>query len=216
MTLKGAHPMAQLLDHATCQIYETYHASVSVLHDRRTYDHFASGHSRMLRQQELLPAYMEQMINGLLHDLNSLGDCWLLRAIVNHDLPSIHLLDHSAILYVYATLFAPEELPRLDTRSIPFTTDFSSTPGGMLYADRRARTTVIDLRSNDLLHPICHTLLMYAACKAGTDAMQRLQEEKNALNSRITQLNDRILGLERELAALKRDAFPAAEAGDEC
>lgn len=203
--------MAQQLDHATCQLYETYHAPVSILRDARTYDHFASAHSRTLRQPELLSAYMEQMINALLADVNHQGDCWLLRAIVNHEIPAIHLLDHSAILYVYASLFAPEELPRLDARSIPFSSSFSSTPGGMLYTDRRARSTVLDLRSNDLLHPICHTLLMYAGRKAGADALQRLQEEKNALNSRITQLSDRILGLERELAALRRNALPADE-----
>ena len=198
--------MAQLLDHTTYQIYETYHTPVSILRDARTYDHFASGHSRTLRQPELLAAYMEQMINAIMQDVNHQGDCWLLRAIVSHEIPAIHLLDHSAILYVYATLFAPEELPRLDARSIPFSSGFSSTPGGMLYADRRARSTVLDQRSNELLHPICHTLLMYARHKAAENAMLRLQEDKNALNSRITQLNDRILGLERELAALRRDA----------
>lgn len=205
--------MVQLPDHATSQLYETYHAPVSVLQDVRTYDHFASGHSRTLRQPELLTAYMEQMITAIIQDVNHQGDCWLLRAIVSHDIPAIHLLDHSAILYVYATLFAPEELPRLDTRSIPFSTGFSRTPGGMLYTDRRARSTVLDLRANELLHPICQTLLMYAANKAGEDAITRLQEEKQALNSRITQLSDRILGLERELAVLRRDAKPAGEPG---
>ena len=198
--------MAQLLDHATYQLYETYHTPVNILNDRRTYDHFASGHSRTLRQPELLPTYMEQMINAILADVNNRGECWLLRAIVTHELPSIHLLDHSAIACVYALLFTPEEAPRPDTRSIPYSSGFSTTPGGMLYTDRRARACVLDLRSDELLHPLCHALLMYAECKAGRDAVQRLMEEQNALNSRITQLTDHILGLERELAALRRDS----------
>lgn len=203
--------MAQLLDHATCQVYETYHTPVSVLRDARTYDHFASGHSRTMRQPELLTTYMEQMINALLQDVNHQGDCWLLRSIVNHDIPAIHLLDHSAIACVYAMLFTPEEAPRPDTRSIPYSSGFSTTPGGMLYTDRRARSCVLDLRSDDLLHPLCHALLMYAERKAAADALEGMQEEKNALNSRITQLNDRILGLERELAALRRESAPAAD-----
>ena len=41
--------MAQMRDHATYQLYETYHAPVHVLRDVRTYDHFASAHSRTLR-----------------------------------------------------------------------------------------------------------------------------------------------------------------------
>lgn len=198
--------MAQQLDHATYQIYETYHAPVNVLRDRRTYDHFASGYSRTLRQAELLPDYMEQMIKGLLKDLDNQGDCWLLRAIINHELPAIHLLDHSAILYVYARLFDPDELPRLDTRSVPFSGDFSSTPGGMLYTDRRARSTTLDLRQNELLHPICHALLMYAAYKAGNDAVADLQKENMNLRSRITQLNDQKLGLERQLASREQSS----------
>ena len=194
--------MAQLIDHATYRLYETCHLPVHVLRDARTYDHFASEHSRSLRQAELLPSYLQQMIQALLSDINTRGDCWLLRAIVSREIPAIHLLDRSAIACVYARLFTPEEAPRLDEYAIPYSSAFSSAPGGMRYSDRHARGCVIDLRNDDMLHLICHALLMYAAQKALQAEVARLEEEKNVLNSRITRQSDRILGLERELNAL--------------
>ena len=100
-------------------------------------------------------------------------------------------------------LFTPEEAPRLDEFAIPYSSAFSSAPGGMRYSDRRARGCVIDLRSDDMLHLICHALLMYAAQKALQTEVARLEDEKNTLNSRITRQSDRILGLERELNALR-------------
>lgn len=193
--------MAQLPDHATSQLYEKYHTQVYAHRDTRTYDHFASGHSRTLRQAELLPGYFQELINAILSDLHTMGDCWLLRAVVNHELPAIHLLDHSAIAYVYTSLFSPEELPRLDTRSIPYSSSYSTSAGGMLYADRRARSCVIDLRCDEVLHPLCHALRMYASRKTLQDEIDRLNKENNALHSQITQLNDRILGLEFDCAA---------------
>ncbi len=208
--------MAQLLDHATLQLYRTYHQQVFASRDTHTYDHFSSGKAREMRQEALLTTYMQEMVNALLADVNTRGDCWLLRAIVTHELPAIHLLDHSAIAYVYATLFTPEEAPRLDTRSIPYTSGWSRSAGGMLYSDKRARSCIIDLRSSDVLHLLCHALLMYAAQKTQTDDIRRLTEEKNALNSRITQLNDQILGLQRELAAATVPAPAAPEATETC
>lgn len=207
--------MAQPPDHATSLLYETYHAPVSVMRDARTYDHFASAYSRTLRQQELLTTYMTQMLRALQEDLDTRGDCWLLRAIVNREIPAIHLLDHSAIAYVYTTLFTPEETPRLDSRSIPFTSTFSRSTGGMLYSDRRARSFILDLRSDAMLHPLCHALLMYAAQKARERDLQRLTEEKNALSSRITLLSDRILGLERDLASVRSASAETPEAPPE-
>ena len=197
--------MAQPLDHATYQLYETYHTPVHVMRDMRTYDHFASAYSHTIRQVELLTSYMQEMINALLQDVNEKGDCWLLRSIISHDLPSIHLLDHSAIAYVYTLLLAPEETPTLDTRSIPYSSAFSRSAGGMLYADRHARACVIDQRTDELLHPLCHALLMYAREKALHAECARLEAEKTALNSRITQLNDQILGLERDLGHALRE-----------
>lgn len=202
--------MPQPSIHATRLLYDTYHAPVYVQRDMRTYDHFASAHARTMRQQELLTTYMSQMLHALQEDLNTRGDCWLLRAIVQHELPAIHLLDHSAIACVYAMTFTPEEALRPDSRSIPYTSTFSRSPGGMLYSDRRARSFILDLRSNDVLHLLCHALLMYAACKARDNDVQRLAGEKNSLASQITQLNDRILGLERELANL-HNTQPARE-----
>ena len=203
--------MAQMRDHATYQLYETYHAPVHVLRDVRTYDHFASAHSRTLRQAELLTAYMQQLLEAIRSDVNERGDCWLLRAIVSRELPAIHLLDHSAIACVYAEFFTPEEAPVPDSRSIPYSSAYSSSAGGMLYTDRRARTCVLDLRSDSMLHPLCHALLMHAARKEMERSVFRLTEEKNALGSRITQLSDRILGLERDLAQAQKPAVVAAD-----
>ena len=193
--------MAQPLDHATFQLYQSSHRQVYASRDTLTYDHFSLSRSADVRQAELLTSYMQSMIDALLSDLNQQGDCWLLRAIVSHELPAIHLLDHSAIAYVYSTLFTPEETPTLTGRSIPYSSEFSYSAGGMLYSDRRARTCVIDLRGNGTLHLICHALLMYADRQALLREMQRLEAEKTSLSSRITQLSDRILGLERELTA---------------
>lgn len=203
--------MPQPSIHATRLLYDTYHAPVYVQRDLRTYDHFASAHARTMRQQELLTTYMSRMLHALQEDLNTRGDCWLLRAIVQHELPAIHLLDHSAIACVYAMIFTPEEALQPDSRSIPYTSTFSRSPGGMLYTDHRARSFILDLRSDDVLHLICHALLMYAASKARDNDVQRLTSEKNALASHITLLSDRILGLERELALL-RSAQPTGEA----
>ena len=198
--------MVQLSEHATLQVYQTYHTQVHISRDAQTYDHFSAGRTTPQPQAQLLTGYMQAMISALLDDLNHQGDCWLLRAIVNHELPAIHLLDHSAIAYVYSTIFTPDETPRLDARSIPYSSGYSRSAGGMLYADRRAKGCVIDLRSSDALHLICHALLMYAAHKALADEVRRLTDEQTALNSCITQLNDRILGLERDLAASRTDA----------
>ena len=196
--------MAQLADHATRLLYDAYHAPVNVQRDVRTYDHFATGHARTMRQQELLTTYMEQLVRALREDLTTRGDCWLLRAIVNHELPAIHLLDHSAIACVYASIFTPEESPQPDSRSIPYTSAYSSSAGGMLYTDRRARSFILDLRSDAVLHLLCHALLAYAAQHAGDRLIRQLTDEKNALNSHITALTDQLLGLERELAALRK------------
>lgn len=192
--------MAHFLDHATYQLYQSSHRQVHASRDTLTYDHFSASRSADVRQPELLTGYLQSMIDALLSDLHQRGDCWLLRAIVSHELPAIHLLDHSAIAYVYSTLFTPAETPRLNGRSIPYSGTFSHSAGGMLYTDRRARTCAIDLRGNDTLHLICHTLLMYADRQALARDVERLEAEKTALGSRITQLSDRILGLEHELA----------------
>lgn len=198
--------MPQLHDFATYQVYQTYHKQVHVSRETHTYDHFAASRASELRQNELLTAYMQEMINAILQDVNERGDCWLLRAIVSHELPAIHVLDHSAIAYVYTAAFCPEETPRLDSRSIPYTGGFTASPGGLLYSDRRAKAFTLDLRSSEELHPLCHALLMYAGQQAMKAQVSRLTEEKNALHSQITRLNDQLLGLQRELASVHRAA----------
>lgn len=195
--------MLQPIHHATYRLYETYHLPVNVQRDRSTYDHFASSYSRSLRQEELLTAYLTEMTAAIREDIESNGDCWLLRAIVTGEVPTIHLLDHSAIACVYAALFTPEEAPTPDARTIPFSSAFSASAGGMRYADRRARTSVIDLRTDAMLHPLCHALLASASMHALKAENAALREEALHLNSRITGLMDQILGLERSLAALR-------------
>lgn len=191
--------MPQLIDDATYQLYETYHIPVNVQRDLRTYDHFSSNHSRTLRQEELLTGYLAKMIAAIRQDLNARGDCWLLRAIVQREVPAIHLLDHSAIAYVYASLFTPDELPRLDTRTIPYSSAYSASAGGMRFADRHAKGCVIDLRSDAMLHLLCHALLMYAEKKVMELQIAQLLESHNTLMGQITQLNDSVMGLQHQL-----------------
>lgn len=196
--------MHQPIEHATRELYETYHVPVNVQRDKRTYDHFASAHSRSLRQEQLLTAYMEQMIAAIARDVSTRGDCWLLRAIVQQELPAIHLLDRSAIACVYASIFTPDEQPRLDMRSIPYSAAFSSSAGGMRYADRHARTAVIDLRTDAALHPLCHALLTHARALACERQVAQLQEDALALNHRINALCDQLLGQEHTLHQLEQ------------
>ena len=195
--------MPQPIHHATYRLYQTYHLPVNVQRDRSTYDHFASSYSRSLRQEELLTAYLTEMTAAIREDVEQRGDCWLLRAIVTGELPTIHLLDHSAIACVYASLFTPEEAPIPDARTIPFSGAFSVSAGGMRYADRRARACVIDLRADAMLHPLCHALRASATMHALKAENAALREESLRQNSRITGLMDQLLGLERELAALQ-------------
>lgn len=207
--------MTQPIEHATRELYDAYHLPVNVQRDKRTYDHFASAHSRTMRQEQLLTTYMEQMIAAITGDVTTRGDCWLLRAIVQQELPAIHLLDRSAIACVYARIFTPDEQPRPDMRTIPFSAAFSPSAGGMRYADRHARTAVIDLRTDAALHPLCHALLAHARALAREQAAQKLQEEALALNHRITALQDRLLGQERELHRLEAALQAAACTGAE-
>ncbi|MBR3763895.1 MAG: hypothetical protein IKK57_05000 [Clostridia bacterium] len=209
--------MPQPIHHATYRLYETYHLPVNVQRDRSTYDHFASAYSRSLRQEELLTSYLTAMTDAIREDIRHNGDCWLLRAIVTGEVPTIHLLDHSAIACVYAALFTLEEAPVPDGRIIPFSGAFSASAGGMRYADRRARTCVIDLRTDAMLHPLCHALRATASMHTLQAENAALREEALRQNSRITALMDQILGLERSLAALqpadKADANAESTAG---
>ena len=197
-------------DHATWQLYETYHTPVNVRRDLRTYDHFSSLTARQMRQENLLTTYLTQMIAAIREDIDTRGDCWLLQDILTREVPAIHLLDHSAIAYVYATVFTPEEAPQPDQRTIPYSAAYSTSVGGMRYADRRARTCVIDLRCDDTLHPLCHALRMCAERQREHNQVLALTQERTALLSRITQLQDRILGLEHDLARFA-PAEPTAE-----
>ncbi len=196
--------MPQSIEHATWQLYETFHIPVNVRRDLRTYDHFSSAHARSLRQEQLLTTYFTQMVDAIRRDLETQDGCWLLEAILQREIPAIHLLDHSAIAYVYAAMFTPDELPRLDAFSIPFSSAYSSSPRGMRYADRHARSCVIDLRSDDMLHIICRTLLMHAALRTRERMTDDMRQEILRLHSIITQLQDQLLGISCQLDAARK------------
>lgn len=196
--------MVQANEFATYQLYQTYHKQVHSSDEAVTYLHFgAVSRTSPLSQSELLTNYMQEMINSLLTDVNFHGDSWLLRAIVGHELPAIHVLDFSAVAYVYSTLFCPDEAPVPDTRTIPYTSRFTRAPGGMRYDDRKTRTCTLDLRTTDELQPLCHALLMYARHRAMQDQLDSLTQERAALNSTINELRDQLFGLERELKAAR-------------
>lgn len=194
--------MAQPTEFATYQLYQTYHKQVHASDEGATYLHFgAVNRTSPLSQSELLTGYMQQMIGSLLEDMNTRGDCWLLRAIAAHELPAIHVLDYSAVAYVYTAVFCPEEAPVPDTRTIPYTSRFTRAPGGMRYTDHNARTCTLDLRATDELQPLCQALLMHARNRAMQAQLDTLVRERNALGSTINELRDRIFGLEHALAA---------------
>lgn len=196
--------MAQPTEFSTYQLYQTYHKQVHSSDEAVTYLHFgAVSRTSPLTPAELLTTYMQEMINSLITDVNTRGDSWLLRAIIAHELPAIHVLDFSAVAYVYSLVFCPDETPVPDTRTIPYTSRFSRHPGGMRYSDRKARTCTLDLRASDELQPLCQALLMYAAHRSAQDELDRARQERTALNSTINELRDQIFGLERELKALR-------------
>lgn len=196
--------MLQPTDELTLQLYETFHVSVNVQRDRRTYDHFTSAHSRTMRQEQLLTTYLEQMTDAIREEISNSGNCWLLRAIIQQELPAIHLLDRSAIALVYASVFTPDEMPRLDARTIPYSASYSPSAGGMRFADRHARTTTIDLRTDAALHPLCHALLAYAQSLKQEAAVHLLEQQALDLQHHINSLRDHILGQERDIFTLEQ------------
>ncbi|MBQ2953711.1 MAG: hypothetical protein IJE07_09175 [Clostridia bacterium] len=203
--------MNQPADQATLEVYQLYHVPVNVQRDRRTYDHFASAHSRTLRQEQLLTTYLQEMVAAITREVNEGSTCWLLQAIVRQELPAIHLLDRSAIACVYASVFTPQELPRLDTRSIPYSSAFSSSPGGMRYADRNARTAIVDLRADAALHPLCHALLAHARASEQALAASRSGEEARQMHHQLISAYDDALGLRQEIARLEQELAEARQ-----
>lgn len=196
--------MAHPTEFATYQVYQTYHKQVHTSDETVTYQHFgAVSRTSPLEQTALLTGYMTQMINSLQQELDTLGDSWLLRAIIAHELPEVHVLDFSAVAWVYSAIFCPEVTPVPDSRTIPFTSRFTQAAGGLRYADRKARSTTLDLRATDELQPLCQALLMHAGQHRLHEQLHALTEEKNALNSTIHELRDQVFGLERELASLR-------------
>lgn len=193
--------MAQPHEYLTYQLYQEYHKRVYSTRDVQTYMHFgAVSRTNAASQTELLTGYMKAMIEGIINDMNRFGDCWLLQAILGRELPAVHVLDYSALVYVHTSVFAPEEKPRLNTRSIPYTSEFSGSAGGLLYADPKAPSCTVDIREERLLHHQCRALQLYAQKRALLTRIEAFDAERNALNSQITGLNDRIFGLEHELA----------------
>lgn len=197
--------MAQYHEHLTYQLYQSYHKCVHSTPEVQTYMHFgAVSRTHAASQTELLTGYMKAMVESILADMSRFGDCWLLRAILGYALPAIHLLDFSAILYVYTSVFDPERKPRLNTRSIPYTEAFSRSAGGMRYTDSRALSCTVDLREEQMIHHLCRSLLLHASQHVLQAQLDAFERERIALKSQITGLKDRIFGLERELAAAQK------------
>jgi len=196
--------MAQVHEHHTHQLYQEYHQCVHTTEEMQTYMHFgAVSRTNAASQTELLTGYMKAMIEAINHDINHLGECWLLQAILGHELPAIHVLDYSALVYVHTAIFTPEETPRLNTRSIPFTSEFSRSAGGLLYTDPKAPGCTVDIRHEWLLHHLCRALWLHAQKKALLQRIEAFEGERSALHSQITGLTDRVFGLERELNQLR-------------
>ncbi len=193
--------MAQAHEHHTYQLYQEYHQCVHTSEGIQTYMHFgAVSRTNAASQTELLTGYMKAMIEAISHDVNHLGNCWLLQAILGHELPSIHVLDYSALVYVHTAVFTPEETPRLNTRSIPFTGEFSRSAGGLLYTDPKAPSCTVDVRQEWLLHHLCRALQLHAQKKALLQRIAAFDEERSALHSQIAGLTDQVFGLKRELS----------------
>lgn len=205
--------MAQPHEHRTYQLYQEYHQRVHSTQDVQTYMHFgAVSRTNAASQTELLTGYMKSMIESIIHDMNHFGDCWLLQAILGHEMPAIHVLDYSALNYVHTSVFTPEEKPRLNTRSIPYTSAFSASSGGLLYTDPKAPSYTIDIREERLLHHQCRALQLHAQKKALLACIDAFDSEKAALNSQIAGLKDRIFGLERELTEARAALHDTASA----
>ena len=100
--------MAQVHEHHTHQLYQEYHQCVHTTEEVQTYMHFgAVSRTNAASQTELLTGYMKAMIEAINHDINHLGECWLVQAILGHELPAIHVLDYSALVHVHTSLFSP-------------------------------------------------------------------------------------------------------------
>lgn len=205
--------MPQAHDHLTRQLYQEYHKQVSSSGDVKTYMHFGSvSRTNAVSQQELLTSYMKRMIDSILGDISQHGDCWLLQAISDYELPAIHVLDASAIMFIHTAVFEPENRPVLNTRSIPYTTQYSSSAGGLLYTDRRALSLTVDIRGERLLHHLCRALRLHARTLAMQGQLDAAQQEKAALNTRINELQDQLFGAQRELTQARKALQDSASA----
>lgn len=196
--------MAQAYEFHTYQLYQRFHKLIHASDDVQTYMHFgAIARTNAPSQTEVLPGYMKAMIESIINDINQFGDCWLLQAILGHQLPAVHVLDHSAVIYVHASVFTPDDRPRLTNKWIPFTGMFSESVGGLQYADPKAYSLTMDIRSESLLHHQARALQLYAQQKALQRQLTAFADERNALNSQITSLKDELFGLRRELESTR-------------
>lgn len=205
--------MAQTHEYLTYQLYQEYHKRVHSTRDMDTYMHFgAVSRTNAATQTELLTGYMKSMIESIINDMNRFGDSWLLQAILGRELPAVHVLDYSALVYVHTSVFHPDDRPRLNTRSIPYTSEFSGSAGGLLYADPKAPSYTVDIRDERLLHHQCRALQLNAQRKALLARIDASGGEKTALNSQIAGLKDQIFGLEHDLANARAALHDAASA----
>ena len=193
--------MAQMHEYHTYKLYQEYHKLVHNGRDRQTYMHFgAVSRTNAASQTQLLTGYMKAMYESIVNDINQFGDCWLMQVILRRELPAIHVLDYSALVHVHTSLFSPDAKAKLNTHSIPYTSAFSSSPGGLLYTDPKAPGYTVDIRDERLLHHQCRALQLYAHKKALLGRISAFDEEKAAMHSQLAEMTDRVFGLERELA----------------
>lgn len=202
--------MAQDQDFRTYELYQKYHKLIYNTRDNQTYSYFANVAREMsLNQPDVLIGYIKSLIEDIIKDINTYGDCWLLQAIVNKTLPAIHVLDYSAVLYVYDSVFAPARRQTLNTRNVPYTASLASTPGGLLYRDPRTAGLPLDNRSVSDFDTKCTALLMHARNKMMEAGNKALKTQVAALNDQVAALKDQLQDMQSALVDQASYAFAA-------
>ena len=169
----------------TKRIYERYHGSATNRGALLNYQHFSAVRVELISQAQLFTDYLREMIDGVVRELETGYTCWLLRAVTQGALQAVHVLDYSAIMYVYNTVVRPGREPRLDTRWIPYTSRFSDSVAGLMYNDSRIARFTVDLRTDAAFVKACAALLDYAA-QHGTPASSA--DDADALRAQLAAL----------------------------
>lgn len=202
--------MAQDQEFRTYELYQKYHKLIYSTRDNQTYSYFANFAREMaVNQPDVLIGYIKGLIEDIIKDINTHGDCWLLQAIVSKTLPAIHVLDYSAVLYVFDSVFAPTRRQTLNTRAVPYTTSLSNTPGGLLYRDPRTAGLPLDNRNVSDFDTKCTALLMYAKNKQIEASNKALHNQVDALNEKVASLSNQLQDMQAALVDQASYAFAA-------